>query len=159
MLEQAGLSAVNDGRHPELFSQVLTSVRTQVWDLFIHVLHYLFLGVTENPPDLVFTCDHGRHRSAAFATAFAIILRWLGGTVVVRYNDPADRGHAHRYHESCHRHLARGLGNIPPVIMQHAMGQVCSAAIRRARALSQHADHEKFYLFLTTIIEFEDYYV
>ena len=39
------------------------------------------------------------------------------------------------------------------------MDQVCSAAIRRARALSQHPDHEKFYLFLTTIIEFEDYYV
>ena len=159
MLEQARLSAVNDGRHPGLFSQVLTSDRTQVWDLFIHVLHYLFLGAKENLPDLVFFCDHGRHRSAAFATAFAIILRWLGGTVLVRYNDPVDRGHPHRYHKSCHRHLDQGLRNIPRDILQHAMGQVSSAAIRKARALSQHPDHEKFCLFLTTIIEFEDYYV
>ena len=156
LLEQARLSAVNDGRHPGLFSQVLTSDRTQVWDLFIHVLHYLFWGAKE---DLVFFCDHGRHRSAAFATAFAIILRWLGGTVIVRYNDPVDRGHPHRYHKSCHRHLDQGLRNIPRNILQHAMDQVCSAAIRRARALSQHPDNEQFKLFLTTIIEFEDYYV
>ena len=159
MLEQARLSAVNDGRHPGLFSQVLTSDRTKVWELFIHVLHHLVLSKEANLPDLVFFCDHGRHRSAAVATAFAIILRWLGGTVQVRYNDPVDRGHPHRYHESCHRHLEKGLRNIPRNILQHAMDQVCSAAIRRARALSQHADHENFCLFLTTIIEFEDYYV
>ena len=42
MLEQAGLSAVNDGRHPMLFSQVLTSDRTEVWDLFINVLQLFF---------------------------------------------------------------------------------------------------------------------
>ena len=159
MLAQARLSAVNDGRHPKLFSQVLTSDRTKVWELFIHVLHYLVLSKEANLPDLVFFCDHGRHRSAAVATAFAIILRWLGGTVQVRYNDPVDRGHPHRYHKSCHRHLDQGLRNIPRDILQHAMGQVSSAAIRKARALSQHPDHEKFCLFLTTIIEFEDYYV
>ena len=120
---------------------------------------YSSFGVTEDLPDLVFTCDHGRHRSAAIATAFAIILRWLGATVTVRYSDPVDRGHDHRYHESCHEHLARGLRNITRNSMQHAMGQVCSAAIRRARAVPQHRDNEQFTLFLTSIIEFEDYYV
>ena len=118
-----------------------------------------FFGVTEDLPDLVFTCDHGRHRSAAIATAFAIILRWLGATVTVRYHDPVDRGHDHRYHESCHEHLARGLRNITRNSMQHAMDQVSSAAIRRARAVPQRHDHEGFKWLLTAIIEFEDYYV
>ena len=74
MLEQTSLSAVNDGRRVMLFAQVLTSDRTEVWDVFIYILQFFYFGRTEDPPDLIFTCDHGCHRFGAIGMSLVIIL-------------------------------------------------------------------------------------